>query len=167
VERYLDILEQTFLVRRLLPYFRNIGKRLTKSPKLYIRDTGLLHHLLNISTQEELDSHPVRGASWETLVIEDLIRRERLRHQHAQFFFWRTSTGSEVDLVIDRGSELLAIEVKTGRGSHPETLRNLDQARFDLGAKRAWIVDQGEGSERLRREIERRSMASCVSWLPP
>ena len=73
VQRYLDILEQTFLIRRLQPYFVNVGKRLTKAPKIYLRDTGLLHHLLNIDSAKVLDSHPIRGPSWETFVIEDLM----------------------------------------------------------------------------------------------
>lgn len=105
VARYLDVLERTFLLRRLPPYFRNIRKRLAKSPKIYLRDTGLLHHLLNITTTSDLDSHPIRGASWETFVLEDLVRRERLVHPFSQFFFWRTQAGSEVDLLIDRGSK--------------------------------------------------------------
>lgn len=80
VARYVDILEQSFLVRRLPPYFRNVGKRLVKAPKLYLRDTGLLHHLLNIDSQAVLDSHPVRGASWETFVMEDILRREAVAY---------------------------------------------------------------------------------------
>src|SRR5437870_12804617 len=80
VRRYVEVLEQTYLVRVLPPYFRNVGKRLTRSPKVYLRDTGLLHHLLNISTSEELNMHPVRGSSWETFVLEDLVRREKLSH---------------------------------------------------------------------------------------
>ena len=79
------MLEQTFLVRRLPPFFCNVGKRLTKSPKLYLRDTGLLHHLLNLTTLADLDQHPIR-----------------LTHPHAQFFFWRTAGGTEVDLVVER-----------------------------------------------------------------
>lgn len=74
------------------PFFRNVGKRLTKSPKAYLRDTGLLHHLLNIGSLAELDAHPVRGASWETFVIEDMLRRERLARPFSQPFCWRTAT---------------------------------------------------------------------------
>lgn len=87
IQRYLVILEQTFLIRRLPPYHRDIRKRLVKTPKVYIRDTGLLHHLLNIGSLTELDQHPIRGLSWETFVIEDLIRRESLHHPHAMFHY--------------------------------------------------------------------------------
>jgi predicted AAA+ superfamily ATPase len=117
VARYVDILEQSFLLRKLQPYFRNIGKRLVKAPKLYLRDTGLLHHLLNIDTLDVLDGHPIRGASWETFVLEDLLRREAIVNPHSAAYFWRTSGGAEVDLLLERGSSLHAIEVKTARAS--------------------------------------------------
>jgi len=82
IARYVDILENSFLLRRLPPYYRNVGKRLVKAPKLYLRDTGVLHHLLNIDSLEVLESHPIRGASWETFVLEDLLRREALTHPY-------------------------------------------------------------------------------------
>jgi len=100
VQRYVDVLEAVFLLRRLQPYFRNVGKRLTKAPKLYLRDTGLLHHLLNIGTHDELAGHPSRGASWEGFVIEDVLRRERVAHPGSQPWFWRTAAGAEIDLVL-------------------------------------------------------------------
>ena len=166
VRRYLSILEQTFLLHRLPPYFRNVGKRLTRSPKVYLRDTGLLHHLLNIGSLDDLDHHPSRGMSWETFVIEDLIRKERLRHPHAQFYFWRTSAGAEVDLVIDRGSSLLAVEVKTGGTGRIRGTQRLERTLDDIGATRAWIVDQAEGVEPLSPRIERRGFATSLDWTP-
>jgi hypothetical protein len=166
VQRYLDILEQSFLLRRLSPYFRNVGKRLIKSPKVYLRDTGLLHHLLNISSIEELENHPVHGASWETFVIEDLTRREKLRYPHSQFYFWRTAAGSEADLVIERGSKRFAIEVKAGRGDKRHLARVLEQVAADLRATRVWILDQAEGTEPLRPKVERMSWPEKTDWLP-
>jgi predicted AAA+ superfamily ATPase len=167
VQRYIDILEQTFLVRRLPSYFRNVGKRLTKAPKVYLRDTGLLHHLLNINSHADLESHPIRGASWETLVLEDLIRRERLRFPHTQPYFWRTQAGAEVDLVLDRGSERVAIEIKVGRGDKVRTVRALEQAAHDIGTGTAWILDQGDGNEPLRPRLQRRGWVDSLEWLPP
>ncbi len=166
VQRYLDLLERTFLVRRLPPYFRNVGKRLTKSPKVYLRDTGLLHHLLNITTLSDLDHHPIRGASWETFVLEDLLRRERLVHPHSQPYFWRTAAGAEVDLVIDRGSTRFVVEIKAGRAGRPELARAVEQAAADIRAERAWILDQAEGTDPLRPNVERRGMAQSLEWLP-
>ncbi|MCI0347695.1 MAG: DUF4143 domain-containing protein, partial [Chloroflexi bacterium] len=166
VHRYLDVLEQTFLVRRLPPYFRNVRKRLVKAPKVYLRDTGLLHHLLNLSTAREVVSHPVEGASFETFVIEDLLRREKLAHPHSQAFFWRTATGHEVDLVLDRGSERLLVEVKSGRGDRPRVVRALAESMTDVGARAAWIVDQSAGVEPVGAGVERRGVAEALEWLP-
>jgi len=167
VQRYLDILEQSFLVRRLPPYFRNVGKRLTKSPKVYLRDTGLLHHLLNIDSIEELDNHPIRGVSWETFVIEDLIRRERLAHPHSLFYFWRTTAGSEMDLVIERGPKRFGIEIKAGRGGgQAHMARILEQTRADVNASQVWILDQAAGSESLRPNVKRRGWPENIDWLP-
>jgi predicted AAA+ superfamily ATPase len=166
VQRHLDVLERTFLVRRLQPYFRNVGKRLVKSPKVYLRDTGLLHHLLNLSSLDEVASHPVKGASWETFVIEEIIRREKLARPHTQFYFWRTSSGAEVDLVLDRGSTRIAIEIKSGHGGRPETIRQLRTAIEDLEAQSCWILDEDEGSEPLAPKIRRRGFADDLGWLP-
>jgi hypothetical protein len=167
IQRYVDILERTFLARRLSPYFRNVGKRLTKAPKLYLRDTGLLHHLLNINTLDELESHPIRGASWETFVLEDLLRRERLRFPHSQCYFWRTQAGAEVDLVLDRGSERFAVEIKAGRGDKGQVVRALEQVKLDLEASAAWVIDQADGVDPLRPGLERRGFQNSVEWLPP
>ena len=155
VQRYLAVFEQTFIVRSLPPYFRNVGKRLVKAPKVYLRDTGLLHHLLDISTHDALLSHPVRGASWETFVIEDILRREAFAHPGSQAYFWRTAAGAEVDLVIERGARRFAVEVKTARGDHPRIARTLESALADLDAERGWIVDQAEGIDRLGPRIAR------------
>ena len=165
-QRYLDILEQTFLVRRLAPYFRNVGKRLTKAAKVYLRDTGLLHHLLNLSSLSAVEDHPVYGHSFETFVLEDLVRRERLRHPHTQVFFWRTARGAEVDLVLDRGSTRLLVEIKVGRGDTPAVVRTLTQSMQDVGATRAWVISQAPGVEVIAPGIERRGVTDMLEWLP-
>ena len=136
VQRYLTVLEQTFLVRPLPPYFRNVGKRLVKAPKIYLRDTGLLHHLQNISTHDQLVAHPIRGASWETFVIEDVLRREQLAHPDSQAYFWRTAAGAEIDLLIERIGQRIGVEVKTARGDHPRAVRALGEALIDVDAHR-------------------------------
>ncbi|HXQ20413.1 MAG TPA: ATP-binding protein [Candidatus Acidoferrales bacterium] len=166
VQRYVDVLEHTFLVRRLTPYHRNVRKRLVKAPKLYLRDTGLLHHLLNLSSLDEVAHHPVHGMSWETFVIEDLMRRERLAHPHTQFHYWRTAAGAEVDLVLDRGSTRVAVEVKVGEGGRPRHVTALEQSLTDLAARSAWVLDQAAGSQRLRPQVTRRCAAASFAWLP-
>jgi uncharacterized protein len=164
--RHLDVLESIYLLRRLPPYFRNVGKRLTKAPKAYLRDTGLLHHLLNISTAEELANHPSRGASWEGFVIEDVLRRERLAHPGTQAFFWRTAAGAEIDLVLDRGSERMVLEIKAGRGDDARAVRTLREAMPDIDAGRAWIVDQAAGVERVSERIARAGFAEVARGVP-
>lgn len=166
VQRYLTVLEQTFLIRPLRPYFRNIGKRLVKAPKIYLRDTGLLHHLLNISTHDELHAHPIRGASWETFVIEDVLRREQLVHPESHAFFWRTAAGAEIDLLIERGSQRIALEVKTSRGDHPRVVRSLSDALADVDARRGWIIDQTPGINRVTDRIARAGFAEVQAGTP-
>ncbi len=166
VRRYVDILEATFLVRRLSPYFKNIGKRLVKAPKLYLRDTGLLHHLLNIGTHEALDTHPGRGASFETFVLEDLIRRERLGHPYSGAYFWRTAAGSEADLLIEREGRLHAIEIKAGRHAAGHATRVIRSVREDIAPDSFTVIDQAPGEELVSEGIRRRHVASSLDWLP-
>jgi len=166
VSRYLDILEQTFLVRRLQPYFRNVGKRLVKSPKIYLRDTGMVHHLLGIGSTDDLASHPIGGQSWETFVLEDISRRERLAHPHSQLCFWRTAAGAELDLVIERDGARYGIEVKTARASSPYLGRSLAKVAADLEAENITVIDQAAGVESLRPGIGRRGFAEALDWLP-
>ena len=126
----------------------------------------MLHHLLNINSMEELDSHPIRGASWETFVIEDLLRREKLLRPHSQFYFWRTAAGSELDLILERGAKRFAIEVKAGRGGHSNVARVLEKAADDVQANKVWIIDQAEGTEPLTPNVERRGWPANIDWLP-
>ncbi len=165
VQRYVDVLERVFLVRRLSPWFRNVGKRLVKAPKLYLRDTGLLHHLLNIGSHEELANHPLRGASWEGFVIEDVLRRERVAHPASQPWFWRTAAGGEIDLVLERGDVRIAVEIKTSR-PHGRAVRTLAEAMADAGAERGWVVDHAPGIEPLAPRIARAGFEDVRSGTP-
>ena len=166
VQRHVDVLESVFLVRRLRPWFRNVGKRLTKAPKVYLRDTGLLHHLLNIGSHEQLDAHPSRGASWEGYVIDDILRRERVAHPASQGWFWRTQAGAEIDLLLDRGGARIAVEVKAGRAGAPRALRSLRESIPDVEADRTWIVDQAAGIELLAPGIARIGFERALGGTP-
>ena len=166
VQRYLSVFEQTFLIRPLRPYYRNVGKRLVKAPKVYLRDTGLLHHLLDISTLDQLESHPVRGASWETFVIEDVLRREQLFHPGSGAFFWRTGTGAEADLIIERGNRRVAIEIKTARGDHPRIVRALESVLDDVDADQGWIIDEGRRIDSLGKRIARAGFGEILHGTP-
>lgn len=110
VRHYLDILESTFMVRVLQPYSANLGKRLVKSPKVYLRDSGLLHTLLNLPSHDALLGHPVLGASWEGWVIEQILAQAPAGSRPS---FFRTASGNEIDLLLELpGGQLCAIEIK-------------------------------------------------------
>lgn len=108
IRNYIDLLEQTFMVRTLAPYSEDTKKRLIKSPKVFIRDTGILHALLAIKTMEALFPHPVYGSSFEGYVIENIVTRFRRWRPS----FYRTANGAEVDLILTRGMKKNAIEIK-------------------------------------------------------
>ncbi len=146
VNRYADILEQGFLIRRLQPYFVNIGKRLVRSPKLYLTDSGLLHALCGVESTAQLDVHPRRGASWEGFVIEQIIRRETLVHPSSRFYFWRTADGYEIDLIVERDREVIGVEIKVGTRIDPRDWKALQYALENLKLARAWLVNQGEAT---------------------
>ena len=136
VNSYLDYLEGAFLIRRLQPYHANVGKRLVKSPKVYWRDAGLLHSLLGGVAETALLDQPWVGASWEGFVIEQLLALLAQRDHRAEAFFFRTSDQQEVDLVLDFGAQLWALEVKLTASPGPDAMRRLNQRRrLDRGAE--------------------------------
>lgn len=140
IARYLDLLVDLLLVRRLPAWHRNAGKRLVRSPKVMVRDTGLVHALLGITTKEQLLGHPVVGHSWESFVTETLLE---LAPAGTEASFYRTSAGAEVDLVLTLPSgELWAIEIK--RNSAPTLEKGFHIASDDLKAKRRFVVYSGE-----------------------
>ncbi len=150
VTRYIDLLCDLLLVRRLPPFHGNVGKRLVKSPKVYVRDSGLVHALLGVSDHEALAGHPIVGASWEGLVVENLLAAASRR---ASASFYRTAAGAEVDLVLELpDGEMWAIEIK--RGLSPRPGKGLHIARADIGATRAFVVYSGEDRYPLSQGVE-------------
>lgn len=143
VNHYLDLFEGALVARRLLPFHANLGKRLTKSPKVYIRDTGILHRLAGLRSPEDLEGWPGRGASWEGLIVEELIRRAELLIPGVQAYFWRTQAGAEVDLVLVAGKRRVAVEIKASSAPSGTSLRGLRRALADLGMARGFMVYRG------------------------
>ncbi|HXQ88532.1 MAG TPA: ATP-binding protein [Solirubrobacterales bacterium] len=161
VGRYLDLMVDLLLVRRLPPRLANVGKRLVRSPRIYLRDSGLLHSLLGIADKESLLGHPVVGASWEGLVIENLIRAAGA---DAEPSFYRTSGGAEVDLVVSwpDGREW-AIEVK--RTLAPRLERGMRSALGDIEPERGFLVYPGEERYGLGAGIEAIGLAELCAEL--
>lgn len=143
IQSNLDVLEQTFMIRRLQPYFANIQKRLTKSPKIYVRDTGLLHHLAGIRTAADMETWDRKGASFEGLVVEELVSRSTLADSGSRAFFWGTQAGGEVDLLLVRGRRITAVEIKSSSFVDPRDLRSLRTCMADLGLRSAFVVHRG------------------------
>jgi hypothetical protein len=150
----LDVLEGAFMVRRLQPFFANVQKRLTKSPKIYVRDTGLLHHLAGLRHPRELDTWPRRGSSFEGLVIEELAALAARRLTRPELFFWRTQAGAEVDLLIVEGRRILPVEIKLGASVDRYALAGLRQCMKDLGLSRAWVVASAGEARHLAPGVE-------------
>ncbi len=139
VRRYLEALESVFMVRSLRPWSANLKKRQVKRPKIYIRDSGLLHRLLDIRTSRELERHPKIGASWEGFVIECVLRA--LRVPPTSCYFWGTHAGAELDLLVERGGRLRGFEIK--RTSAPRLTRSMRSAMDDLGLTRLDVIHAG------------------------
>jgi predicted AAA+ superfamily ATPase len=145
IRHHIELLEGAFMLRRLPPFSSNQGKRLVKTPKVYLRDTGILHSLLGIREWEELQGHPQVGASWEGFAIENILSRCK---REVQACFYRTARGAEIDLILERGQERIAVELKAS--SAPRPRQGFWSAAEDLGIERQWIVAPVEEGFPLR-----------------
>ncbi|MBI5182486.1 MAG: ATP-binding protein [Nitrospirae bacterium] len=149
VKNYLDILEETFIVRQVQPYYFNIKKRLIKSPKVYIRDSGLLHALLRIKTFDDMQAHPVIGSSWEGFVIEQITG---MLPQNTPIYFYRTGAGAEIDLLLfDSKNRPIAIEIKYSLS--PKIEKGFYVACEDLSCKKGFVVYPGEESYPISKNV--------------
>ena len=150
ITRYLELLEGSFLIRRLAPYHANLGKQLVRSPKIFFRDTGLLHHLLGIENYDRLRGNPAVGNSWEAYVLEQIIREAP---EFSKFHFYRTRSGAEIDLLMTRpNGEKWAVEVKLS--ASPKVTRGFWTALEDVNADRAFIIAPvGEGYAYREAEV--------------
>lgn len=140
VARYIDLLVDRMLVRRLSPFHANVGKRLVKSPKVYVRDSGLVHALLGLQDINDVAGHPVAGHSWEGFVVENLLAAAPARTAAS---FYRTSAGAEIDLLLDLPAKAgrWAIEIKRGLTPRPE--KGFYIACDDVQPKRSFVVYSG------------------------
>ena len=146
--RYLDLLSDALMVRQLPPWHANLAKRQVKSPKVYVRDSGLLHQLFGLGTEKALLSHPKLGASWEGFVIEQVLASE----PHDEAYFWATHQGAEIDLVLRRGDRLLGIECK--RADAPRLTPSIRIALDDLRLQRVAVIYPGSKRFALADRVE-------------
>jgi len=149
VRKYCDILEGTCMIRILRPWSVNIGKRLVKRPKLYLRDSGLLHTLLSIETREQLHASPRLGASWEGFALDCVCRT--LDREEADLYFWHTHSGAELDLFWQAGGRNWGVEFKYEDA--PRLTRSMKSAMEDLSLARLWVVYPGKTAYRLTEKV--------------
>lgn len=147
IRSYIDLLSQTFMIRIVTPFEINLKKRLVKTPKIYLRDTGILHALLGIESQDDLIGHPVFGSSWEGLVIENVM--DAFRGWNAGFY--RTSSGAELDIVFEKGGKRIGVECKASAA--PKLSQGFWNSLQDLKIKEAWIIAPVKDSYRIEKNV--------------
>jgi len=161
VRKYCDILEGTFMIRILQPWSANIGKRMVKRPKLYLRDSGLLHALLSIETPEQLQTSPRLGASWEGFALECVCRT--LGKEDGELYFWHTHAGAELDLFWQAGGQNWGVEFKYEDA--PQLTRSMKTAIEDLQLKRLWVVYPGKTPYHITEEVQAIPLADIgATW---
>jgi predicted AAA+ superfamily ATPase len=148
VRNYLDELSQTFMVRQLQPWFENIGKRQVKSPKIYLRDSGILHHLIGLETEPQLHAHPKVGSSWEGFALEQVLRQTR----PTQAYFWGTQGGAELDLLVFAAGRRLGYEFKYAE--RPQFSRSMRVAMEDLRLDSLVVICPGSVQATLAPGVE-------------
>ena len=163
VKRYLDLLTQTFVVRQLRPWTENVGKRVVKSPKVYLADSGMLHAMLQLPTPADVESHPKLGASWEGFGITQVVRRLQARPEEC--YFWRTRAGAELDLLVVRGRKRLGFEFK--RTDHPKVTPSMRHAMTDLKLNGLYVVHAGKEAFPMGKKIEAVPMDETFKSIPP
>lgn len=161
VTRYLDLLTDLLLVRQLRPWSRNLGKRLVRSPKVYIRDSGIAHALLGLRTREDILAHPVTGPSWEGYAIENLCAAAP---PGAEAWFLRTAAGAEIDLVLElAGARVFAIEIK--RSLAPGRSKGFELASADVGATHRYVAYPGSETFALDRRTSAIPLGALVATI--
>lgn len=163
VRSYLDKLTDALVVRQLKPWHENLGKRQVKAPKIYVRDSGLLHGLLNLPTQRDIEGHPKLGASWEGFVIDQIVQQLGVRSD--EIYYWRTHTGAELDLLVVRGTVRLGFEVK--RTVAPAMTPSMRSAMQDLKLRSLTVVHAGEASFPLDKNVVALSFAELTGKVHP
>lgn len=147
IKRYIDLLEQTFIVRTIPPFEINIKKRLVKSPKVFVRDSGVLHQLLAISNFNSLLGHPIFGSSWEGIVLENII----VNRPSWDYFFYRTATGDEIDLVLKKGNQVIAIECKASDA--PKVSKGFYRSLEVIKPNKTYIIAPTNDTYQLQENI--------------
>ncbi len=160
VRRYLDWLTQTYMVRQLQPWYENVGKRQVKAPKIYFRDSGLLHVLMGIRDEHGLLTHPKSGASWEGFVVEQVLRIA----QPDEAYFWATHAGAELDLLMIKYGRRMGVEIK--RTDAPALTPSMRIAMHDLKLERLLVLYPGNRRYSLAQDIAVMPASDIAGFVP-
>lgn len=155
---YLDKMADAFVMRQLQPWHENLGKRQVKAPKIYVRDAGLLHALLDIRTARQLEMHVKVGASWEGFVIDQVIQAMDVAPHDC--YFWRTHAGAELDLLVMRGAKRIGVEVK--RTTAPALTPSMKSAMTDLKLGQLYVVHAGDATFPLAKKVQAVAFADLL-----
>lgn len=163
VRAYLDHLAAALVVRQLQPWHENLSKRQVRAPKVYLADSGIMHTLLNLRTQRDVEAHPKCGASWEGFAIEQV--RVALGAERSECFFWSTHAGAELDLLVVRGRTRLGFEIK--RTTAPQVTPSMRHALADLKLNRLDVIHAGDTTFALAKNIRAVSIVRLLTDLKP
>ena len=158
IRRYVDLLTSTFMIRQLQPWHANIKKRQVKAPKVYMRDSGILHSMLNLTTHADVLQHPKLGASWEGFALEEIIRAHQARSEDC--YFWSTYSGAEVDLLLQKKGAFIAFECKFSDA--PKLTKSMHSALQDLPIEHLFVVYPGKQDYPLSEKITVKGLESYL-----
>ncbi len=159
IKKWMSVLEASYVIRLLQPYYKNFNKRLIKSPKLYFIDTGLACYLLNLKNEQDLSIHFAKGSLFENMIITEILKYFNNKGSRDDIYFWRESNGTEIDLLVDMGNFLIAIEIKSGKTVKPDFFKNLRKIMHyvDQLPVNAYLIYDGD-------EEQKRSDCQVISW---
>lgn len=157
INSWMNLLEASFIAFRLQPYYNNFNKRIVKTPKVYFYDTGLLAYLLGIRTIQDLDIHFAKGQLFENFVLIEKRKQTENYRTHEHYYFWRDATGNEIDILIEKGIHLAAVEVKSAKTIHADFFKNLKHFKEMKPETEAWLVYGGN-------EHQKRSDATVIGF---
>jgi predicted AAA+ superfamily ATPase len=154
IQSWISILESSFIVYLLKPHFKNFNKTVVKRPKVYFFDTGLVCSLLRITSVKHLETHPLRGALFETMIMSEFVKQRSNSGLPINLYYWRDKTGHEIDLIIDSASTLLPVEIKSGQTISSEFFKNLDYYKKISGIKKSFVLYTGKEKQKRSSDTE-------------
>lgn len=163
IQSWLGVLQASYIIHFLPPYFKSFNKRIIKTPKLYFYDTGLLCYLLRISTEADLVQHPYRGNIFENFIVNELIKRRFNQGQPSNLYFWRDRTGNELDIIIDEGTSLIPVEIKSGQSIRQDFFKNMEFWKKLTGRSGGVVYYGGEENQKRSNGIEVKSWRTLIS----